>query len=172
MKTDTNTSPRIYVSTYAKYAAGSLNGAWVDLEGHDADTFAQTIRELHADETGPEFMFQDCEGFPREFYSESSILDDLWEWLALDEHDRKIWTMACEAYGYGVTFSQAQDGYSGTADSGADFAEQQAEDTGAIPKDFPDWISIDWEATWDRTLCYDYATAEDSDGTMWFFRNC
>lgn len=169
MKTDT--SPRVYVSTYAKYNNGSLKGEWVNLDGHDADTFAEAIRELHADEADPEFMFQDFEGFPREFYSESGLKDELWEWLELDEHNRKIWAMACEAYGYDVTFSQAQDGFSGTADSGADFAQEQAEESGAIPKDFPNWISIDWEATWDRNLCYDYVTAEDSDGTMWFFHN-
>ncbi|HMP91047.1 MAG TPA: antirestriction protein ArdA, partial [Kiritimatiellia bacterium] len=65
MNTTTNT-PRVYVGTYAKYNDGSIAGEWIDLEGHDADSFRDACLELHKDEADPELMFQDFEGFPRE----------------------------------------------------------------------------------------------------------
>jgi len=50
---------RIYVGTYAKYNAGSIKGAWLDLEDYsDRDAFLEACRELHKDEQDPEFMFQ------------------------------------------------------------------------------------------------------------------
>ena len=39
---------RIYVGTYAKYNAGSIKGAWLDLEDYaDRDAFLEACRELH-----------------------------------------------------------------------------------------------------------------------------
>lgn len=66
--------PAVYVGTYRKYNNGSIFGAWVNLSGFDnfAD-FIKLCNALHADEKDPELMFQDFEGFPREYYSESGI---------------------------------------------------------------------------------------------------
>jgi antirestriction protein len=74
---------RIYVGAYAKYNAGSIKGTWLDMEDYaDRDAFLEACRELHKDESDPEFMFQDFEGFPRGFYNESSAPPDgLWGWL-------------------------------------------------------------------------------------------
>jgi antirestriction protein len=76
MKTETytETSTAVYVGTFAKYNSGSIKGAWIKLEGHDAETFQAACLELHSDESDPELMFQDFEGFPRAFYSESERL--------------------------------------------------------------------------------------------------
>lgn len=80
---------RIYVGTYAKYNSGSIQGAWLDLEDFDdKESFLEACKELHADESDPELMFQDFEGFPKSMYSESSIPYALWDWLELDEDDR------------------------------------------------------------------------------------
>ena len=46
--------------------------------------------------------------------------------------------------------------YQGQYNSGADFAEQIATDCGYITRDFPSWIEIDWQKTWDNALSYDY----------------
>jgi antirestriction protein len=68
---------RLYVGTYAKYNNGSINGAWIDLEDHgDKVSFLAACAELHKDESDPELMFQDFEGFPRSLYSESSVSDE------------------------------------------------------------------------------------------------
>lgn len=65
------TTPQVYVSTYAKYNNGNLKGEWVDLDGFDSyDEFIGYCKELHADEADPEFMYQDYEGFPHELYCE------------------------------------------------------------------------------------------------------
>ena len=177
-KTQTNTAPSLYVGTYAKYNSGSIAGAWVDLtQFSDVDEFLNNCAELHKDEEDPEFMFQDFEGFPKCFYSESansSDLEKLFEFINMDEDDRKMVEMYADATGYSIediTLSDAQDAFHGTADSEADFAEQIAEETGAIPTDIPNWIVIDWEATWNCNLRYDYNTATDEDGTIYFFLN-
>ena len=80
---------KLYVGTYAKYAAGSLKGAWLDLANYaDADAFAAACRRLHKDERDPELMFQDCEtseDWEQGLYSESSIPREWWALKA--EHD-------------------------------------------------------------------------------------
>lgn len=174
-----NNTPRIYVGTYAKYTAGSIEGKWLDLEDYsDAEEFMRACKELHSDEEDPEFMFQDYEGFPECFYSESMSMQDaekLYEFINLDEDDRQMLEMYAEATGYSIediNIYSARDAFHGTADSEADFAEQIAEECGEIPKDMPSWIVIDWEASWNRNLRHDYNTAEDENGTIWFFRNC
>ncbi len=123
------TEARIYVGTYAKYNAGSIAGAWLDLEGHDADTFADACRELHADEADPELMYQDFEGFPREFYGESHIDPRLWEWLELDEREREIFAAYVEDVNQDGTPEEARDAYAGTFDSPAAWAEEFLADT-------------------------------------------
>ena len=56
-----------------------------------------------------------------------------------------------------------EDAYSGEYESGADFAEQIASDCGYISRDFPSWIEIDWQATWDNSLSWDYAEIVNPD---------
>lgn len=164
------TEPRLYVGTYAKYNSGSLRGAWMSLEGHDKESFYAACAELHKDEADPEYMFQDFEGFPREFYGESGCAAELWDWLALDEQDRELLARYCDAIGCdGLTIENARDAFYGTAESVADFAENLAQETGSIPKDLPSWIVIDWEASWNCSLQYDFATSESENGEMYFF---
>ena len=44
----------------AKYNAGSIKGAWLDLEYYaDRDAFLEACKKLHEDESDPEFMFHD-----------------------------------------------------------------------------------------------------------------
>ena len=175
----TTTTAQLYVGTYAKYNNGSIAGEWLNLEDYsDAEEFVQSCKELHKDEEDPEFMFQDYEGFPECFYSESMSTEEierLYEFINMDEDDRKLIEMYAEATGYSIEdidIDSARDAFHGTADSEADFAEQIAEECGEIPKDMPSWIVIDWEASWNCNLRYDYNTAEDDNGTIWFFRNC
>ena len=51
--------------------------------------------------------------------------------------------------------SSCRDAYMGSYESGAEFAQQIAEDCGDVPRDMPSWIEIDWKASWDN-LDYDY----------------
>lgn len=64
--------PSVYCGTYAKYNDGNLCGLWLDLSTFNGyDEFINFCKALHADEDDPELMFQDYEGFPSEWYSES-----------------------------------------------------------------------------------------------------
>ena len=51
--------------------------------------------------------------------------------------------------------SSCRDAYQGRFDSGAEFAQQLAEDCCMVPREMSGWIEIDWKASWDN-LDYDY----------------
>lgn len=172
--TTTTTTPRLYVGTYAKYAAGSLKGAWLDLADYtDRDAFLEACAALHADESDPEFMFQDFEGFPEAWYSESSAPGTiLWEWLELSEDEQLAFgAYASNFPGDQVTIDDFRDAYQGQWDYPAEFAQHIAEECGEIPADLPAWIVIDWEASWNCNLRHDYFEARDTHGQLHIFSN-
>jgi len=172
--TTSSTEPRLYVGTYAKYNAGSIEGAWLTLSDYaDREDFLAACRQLHKDEADPELMFQDFEGFPRAWYSESSAPEAiLWEWLELSEDERLAFGAYADYIGSGATIEDFRDAWQGQWDSGADFAQHILEECGEIPKDLPAWIVIDWEASWERNLRFDYFESDDAEGRNHIFRNC
>jgi antirestriction protein len=172
MQTTTTTTPRVYVGTYAKYNNGSIKGEWLDLEDYsDRESLLEACAKVHADESDPEFMFQDWEGVPKAFSSESSLSDTLFEWLALDERERAAFGVYADCIGGDASVDSFREAYQGTADSESEFAERTAEDCGEIPKDLPSWIVIDWKASWECNLRHDYFCERDADGDLHFFRN-
>ena len=56
--------------------------------------------------------------------------------------------------------SSCRDAYQGQYESGAEFAQQMAEDCCEVPRDMSSWIEIDWKASWDN-LDYDYVESTD-----------
>ena len=99
METTTNTTARVYVGTYHKYNSGSLAGAWIDLEGHDYNSFLEAARAIHSDESDPELMFQDFEGFPRKYYGESDLSEAfayLEQVAELSDDQREAFDIWCE----------------------------------------------------------------------------
>lgn len=74
--------------------------------------------------------------------------------------------------GDGATIEDFRDAWQGQWDSGADFAQNIAEECGEIPKDLPAWIVIDWEASWKCNLRFDYFESDDAEGRNHIFRNC
>ena len=72
--------PSVYCGTYGKYNDGSLCGLWIDLSSFDDyDEFINFCKAIHADEEDPELMFQDFEGFSRQWYGESGFDEDYME---------------------------------------------------------------------------------------------
>lgn len=70
----------VYCGTYKKYNEGSLNGGWLHLGRYqNGAAFLEACKKLHADESDPEFMYQDSEYLPDEFYSESCIYPEVFE---------------------------------------------------------------------------------------------
>lgn len=120
----TTTQPSLYVGTYAKYNNGSIAGKWLDLSEYDtAEDFLKACHKLHKDENDPEFMFQDFEGFPREYYSESMGLEDLQQLIdfaQLTEDERERVEAFTEATGYTLkdyTVEQIEDSIEFIADN-------------------------------------------------------
>lgn len=127
----------LYVGTYKKYNEGSLFGMWIDLEQFaDAEDFFEVCRQLHGDESDPEFMFQDFQGFPEEFYHESMSVDDvqkILDYLQLSEDEREILDAYCECFGDDLTdfddlLDKARERNCGKWDSFQQFADTQAEE--------------------------------------------
>ena len=70
----------VYCGTYKKYNEGSLDGGWLYLGRYqNSAAFLEACKKLHADESDPEFMYQDSEYLPDEFYSESCIYPEVFE---------------------------------------------------------------------------------------------
>ena len=164
---------RLYVGTYAKYNAGSIKGAWLNLEDYgDRDAFLAACAELHKDEGDAELMFQDFEGFPRSFYSESSVPAELFDWLELDEDDRELLEVYQNAFYADATIEQAREAFCGKYDSEADWAAQYLEDTGGL-QDVPEHLQnyIDFDAYGrDARIGGDMVFARH-DGELWAFHN-
>ena len=141
--------PRLYVGTYAKYASGSIAGAWIDLESYtDRESFLEACRDLHKDESDPELMFQDFEGFPRSYYSESSAhSNELWAWLELDESDRELLEVYQDNVNADSDVAEARENFEGIYSSESEWAERFLEDTGGL-EGIPDHLRnyIDFQA--------------------------
>jgi len=121
----------VYVSTYAKYNAGAPAGAWLNLDDYaDRDEFIEAARDLHANESDPEFMYQDWEGLPSALVSESTIEDEVWDYIAhgAEEGAKRAFI---DITGYWDT-DEFDSRYQGEWDSKRDFAEQLAEDLGYL----------------------------------------
>ena len=104
-----------------------------------------------------------------ELLEDNYALDDILEFI--DQYSEEDFVSYYEAYvdqgeeiGYDVVdafinengidnVEHAQDAYRGQYDSEADFAE---EFTTEIHGEMPSFVVIDWQATWDTNLTYDF----------------
>lgn len=154
------TTPQVYVGTYAKYNNGSIAGAWVELEGLTKETFQDAIKALHADESDPEFMFQDYEGFPEHFYGESHLADELWDWLELTDDDRNVLAAYQSCINPKGTMEEAEEAFWGYHETPTDLAHEWVESTGMFDN-IPDNITsyFDYER-FGRDLAMDFSESE------------
>ena len=102
-------------------------------DGHDADDLQAFIDE----------------------HGKSYFVDYIEEYLqAIDEYDDEVVEDFIEIFGV-CSISSLSDAYQGKWNSGAEFAQNLAEDCGEVPTNMSSWIEIDWKASWDN-LSYDY----------------
>ena len=100
---------RIYVSDYGTYNNGEVGGQWIDIETMNAKEMQEAVDSVLKENAGEEVMYQDYEGFPKEFYSESFIdFEKLADYLALYEHEQEQFDV-CLYEGYSL--EQAFDSY-------------------------------------------------------------
>jgi len=128
------TTPAVYVGTYHKYNCGSIFGKWFDLTDFDSPAeFYDACRTLHAGEDDPEFMFQDLEGIPSQFASESSID---WDFIAayrqaVDEGSAAAFVAWAEYTGQ-CDFEAFEDAHCGEAISEEDYAYEFVAEHGLL----------------------------------------
>lgn len=134
---DFDGSPAVYVGTYGKYASGSLRGVWLDLTTFDDyDEFLAVCRYIHRDEADPEFMAQDFDSFPREWYTEGFMsereFDLIQAYAELDSKEREAFEVYVSAFGSSrddvSIFDNFREAYQGEWSSEEEFAEQLADD--------------------------------------------
>ena len=102
-------------------------------DGHDADDLQAFIDE----------------------YGKSQFVDYIEEYLqAVDEYNEEVVESFLEIFDID-SIGSLSDSYQGQFDSGADFAQNLAEDCCMVPREMSGWIEIDWKASWDN-LDYDY----------------
>ena len=102
-------------------------------DGHDADELQAFIDE----------------------YGKSQFVDYIEEYLqAVDEYNEEVVESFLEIFDI-ESIGSLSESYQGQYDSGAEFAEQFAQDCCEVPRDMSGWIEIDWKASWDN-LDYDY----------------
>ncbi len=160
-------TPKLYVGTYQKYNAGSIQGAWLSLSDYDnAEQFYKACAELHKDEDDCELMFQDFEGFPEDMYSESGGVEELYELIDFINNSHLDAEIVLAAISIGISLDDdIEDAYAGSYDSDQDFAVQLAEETGfEEPTAWP-YTCIDWKYA-AREIMYDY-----SEENGHYFRN-
>ena len=86
-----------------------------------------------------------------ESYFQSYIEDYL---QAIEEYNEEVVESFLEIFDI-ESIGSLSDAYMGQYDSGADFAQNLAEDCCMVPREMSGWIEIDWKASWDN-LDYDY----------------
>ena len=102
-------------------------------DGHDADDLQAFIDE----------------------YGKSQFVDYIEEYLqAVDEYNEEVVESFLEIFDID-SIGNLSESYQGQYDSGAEFAEQLAQDCCEVPREMSSWIEIDWKASWDN-LDYDY----------------
>tara|TARA_R110000803_G_C11789167_1_gene297774 strand:+ start:216 stop:566 length:351 start_codon:yes stop_codon:yes gene_type:complete len=115
-------------------------------------------------------MFQDFENFPREFYGESGCDSRLWEWLALDKHDREIVAAWLDRMGGSDSIEYILGCFVGTADTWEDFVLESVNAMGLLDE-LPNHLQsyFDFDA-YGRNLRHSYTVA-DTNGAVWVFHN-
>lgn len=132
-KSDCSGNPSIYCGTYGKYSSEKgICGLWIDLTTfNDYDDFVTFCQAIHADEAEPELMFQDFEGFPREYYNESGFDED--DFNAIREYGELCDKYSPEAVDAFIDWGceeleHFEDCFVGEYDSEEDFAREIVDD--------------------------------------------
>ena len=146
-----NGEPAVYCGTYGKYNNGDISGAWVEVASFaDYEEFMEFCERLHADEEDVELMYQDFEGFPESWYSESCMgeetFDKIKEFAALDVDKQEAYEIYLDNYDSEATVEDFEECYQGHFDCPEDFAEQLYYELYEIPAHLE--YFIDWKAVW------------------------
>lgn len=151
--------PAVFVSTYGKYANGSLKGEWVDLTKFDTyDEFMRYLYKLHSDERDPEFMMQAFEGYPSMWYYEGGMdretfnkIKDYYNAFADDDEKRQAFEAYAGYFGDEASVEDFEDRYLGTHEDEHSYIDELIENGAINPSELVEkrgtWV-IDHDALW------------------------
>ena len=71
--------------------------------------------------------------------------------------------------GYMGDIEDCDERYQGQYESTADFAQEFSDSMGYS---VPDFVVVDWDATWETSLRYDYTACEQGYRSVYIFRDC
>ena len=92
-------------------------------------------------------------------HGKSNFTDYIEEYLqAVDQYGEEVVAAFLDIFDID-SIGSLSDAYQGEYESGAEFAESLVSDCYSM--DMPSWVEVDWQATWDNSLSYDYS---ESDG--------
>jgi len=159
----------VFVSTYKKYAEGRIVGAWIEL-GSPLQ-FNTDIEKLHADETDPEYMYQDYKDVPRALRNENKIDSRIWEYADLSENDMDIVQTWWQENDASTEITEILDSYVGTYADPEEYAREVIEEMGVFEK-YPNLENFfDYEA-FARELEHDcYITESVNENHVYVFNN-
>ena len=119
-----------------------------------SDETIELIDELVADGNDHDVL----ENFIEE-HGESYFQSYIEEYLqAVDQYGEEVVAAFLDIFDID-SIGSLSDAYQGEYESGAEFAESLVSDCYSM--DMPSWVEVDWKATWDNSLSYDYS---ESDG--------
>ena len=92
-------------------------------------------------------------------HGKSNFVDYIEEYLqAVDQYGEDVVSAFLDIFDID-SIGNLSDAYQGNYDDGAAFAESLVNDCYSM--EMPSWVEVDWQATWDNALSYDYS---ESDG--------
>ena len=167
-KSDCSGNLSIYCGTYGKYSGEKgICGLWIDLTTfYDYDDFVNFCNAIHADEDDPELMFQDYEGFPRQWYNEGFMSEDDFDHILeysdmCDKHGQEAVDDYMEFYDELDNFEEA---YCGEWDSEEDFARHIVEECYDLERSMGDLARyFDYEAFGRELFMYDYSMGANNN---------
>lgn len=170
--TEHEEGPRIYVASLSDYNAGRLHGAWIDA-ATDPDTIRVDIAEMLGTsryEDAEEWAIHDHEGFHGLPVGEYESLDRICEWAtAIVEHGPAFAAYVAHLGAEYATAEGFEEDYQGEHESEEDYAQELADDIGAVPDELPWPLSyIDWERAARDLFMGDYWSADSPSGVYVF----
>lgn len=190
---DTTTEPRAWVGCLSCYNGGRLTGAWLTGE-QCSEELKDSAPQLAGEGRypsgaffdqcrvcgGDEWWVMDHEGIgayqvemsPEEFGRIAAVFTE----LDADGYDVDAFRAFLDYQGSPAgevdeIAEQFREAYNGCHDSGADFAEELAEDTGSVPEARWPFGCIDWERAWrELEIGGDYFSTPAPGGGVYVFR--
>ena len=88
-------------------------------------------------------------------HGKSNFTDYIEEYLqAVDQYGEEVVAAFLDIFDID-SIGSLSDAYQGEYRDGAEFAESLVADCYSM--DMPSWVEVDWQATWDNALSYDYS---------------